>query len=290
MQQIDFWPGAPGARRLEVAMRNPLAEGVVHTVLQDRRLLAIRFARHAGNETQGAGMIATVGEGLPAGRLREDLLAHALDEARHGRMFQALARQANERRARPILRAMPRSDASGEAFDGDVAAFLAATHVAELRNLHLLDLYLTAPVRLAGGFDAKVRAVLGRVQADEHRHVSYTWRHVQGFLAEGRLTNDYMEACFAEFERLAWWEIASIARDAAETVVADAPVAPGVDPAPLIAALHAGGDAASKDFLGLVDLGQAVDAVTGDRACRFWSELARLAELRVHEPVLESAA
>lgn len=169
-------------------------------------VLAAEFHRHAATEGIGASTIALVGARCDDAALGEAMAAHARDEERHCRMFDALARHIAP--AEPNRFAHLHADNAEflAGFGGDVDWFLCDTHVAELRNLVLLGLYVQA----AEHAEAYVRHSLRRIFDDEWRHVAYTAPHVAALLARGSAERAefaatviaYAEAAMADADRL----------------------------------------------------------------------------------------
>ena len=212
-----MWPNSSGVQRIIDATNDPMSIAVTEALFADRRLLATRFARHGVSEAAGADLLRKVAGRVSSPRLRADLERHANDEARHARMFNAQARLTDLASAKCAMRTLPRSDHSGEGFDGNIPRFMASTHVAELRNQHLLGLYADRGLPMLGGRSAtRTSAALSKVAADEDRHVAYTYGYVTTFMRAGALDADYLEDCAEQYARLVWWEIASIACDAAQ--------------------------------------------------------------------------
>lgn len=146
-------------------------------------MLAGEFYRHSATEGIGATTIALVGGRCDDPALARAMAAHARDERRHCRMFDALARRLAPAMPNRFADLHADNDAFLGAFGGDLDWFLCDTHVAELRNLVLLGLYVRAAGR--AGVPAHVRPTLRRIFDDEWRHVAYTAPHVAAVIARG---------------------------------------------------------------------------------------------------------
>lgn len=145
-------------------------------------VLAIELYRHSTTEGTGAKTIEHVGRAFASGPLQDIMIAHAEDEIRHSKMFAALARHYD-------APAIPSFDTIIEAnedfianFDGNVDWFLSDTHIAELRNLAILDMYITA-ARTVTPTETWAIKTFEKIFDDEWRHVSYTASYTADLLS-----------------------------------------------------------------------------------------------------------
>ncbi len=146
-------------------------------------VLAAEFHRHSATEGIGATTIALVAGHCTDPALAAAMAAHARDEERHCRMFDALARHLAPAEPNRFAHLHADNQAFIDGFGGDVDWFLCDTHIAELRNLVLLGLYVRAAQ--AAGAEPYVRRSLERIFADEWRHVAYTAPRVAEVIARG---------------------------------------------------------------------------------------------------------
>jgi hypothetical protein len=171
-------------------------------------VLAAEFHRHSATEGIGAATIALVGERCGDPGLGQAMAAHARDEERHCRMFDALARHLAPAEPNRFADLHADNAAFLEGFGGDVDWFLCDTHIAELRNLALLGLYVRAAERADAA--AYVRHTLARIFDDEWRHVAYTAPRVAAVIARraadraefAATVTAYAEAAMADADRL----------------------------------------------------------------------------------------
>lgn len=171
-------------------------------------VLAAEFYRHSATEGIGAATIALVADRCTDPVLGRAMAAHARDEKRHCDMFEALARHLAPAEPNRFAHLHADNDAFLAGFGGDVDWFLCDTHIAELRNLVLLGLYVRAAE--AAGAEAYVRRSLERIFDDEWRHVSYTAPLVAAVIARGEpdraefaaTVAAYAEAAMADADRI----------------------------------------------------------------------------------------
>ena len=171
-------------------------------------VLAAEFYRHSATEGIGAATIALVGAGCDDPVLAKAMAAHARDEERHCRMFDALARHLAPAEPNRFADLHADNAAFLDGFGGDVDWFLCDTHIAELRNLVLLGLYVRAAEHAQT--EAYVCHTLARIFDDEWRHVAYTAPRVAAVIARGAADRaefaatvaTYAEAAMADADRL----------------------------------------------------------------------------------------
>jgi len=204
------------------AYRNALSALDDESYLPDSRLMlevnramlarpvvaASRFRRHAAHEASGSRFIAFVAEKHAEGGLQRQLWKHAKDEARHSRIFTALAAWLAPGAARAPMEKPAGDDGAGDpsSFNGDIASFLVATHLAEIRNLALLGQYRSILAAAPGATNDRLRQVLDRVHADESHHVAYTAAHVSQQFEVSPRTSERFEWYVDSYVRDAWAE------------------------------------------------------------------------------------
>lgn len=153
----------------------------------------------ARTETDGAADIARAAGFATEAWLQTQLLRHASDEARHGRMFAALAAERRRRAPSgafaaddPDLRPISLLDraTNGELHGRSTAelmesqgeiAYVAMLHVAETRARGVF-----ATLRGAWGDDPMIAAALDTALRDETYHVAYTRRYLDDARRGGR--------------------------------------------------------------------------------------------------------
>ncbi|CAM2070272.1 hypothetical protein SCOR_33175 [Sulfidibacter corallicola] len=178
----------------------------------DNRALAFRLKRHSEHETLGARFIEAIATEHADGQLQEDLLAHAADEYRHGRMFKTIYKEVAATTMTDDFDDH-RETVENElaAFDGALVSFLFASHTAEIRNYYLLHQYLELITGVDKPYRHRLEAVLHQVMGDEIRHVVYTARYVNELLAEDPSRAILLDGYLAEYSRMSWQEMALIA-------------------------------------------------------------------------------
>lgn len=156
----------------------------VETLMKDAAALATDFTRHACAENIGSTTIRHIATTCADGELRTKMLAHADDEDRHSRMFAALAKHVDAPVAEGLATLTSENEVFLEEFGGDLSWFLADTHIAELRNLAILGLYVKAAVE-APQRELHVVKTLEKIFRDEWSHVSYTAPLVAALVGAG---------------------------------------------------------------------------------------------------------
>lgn len=148
--------------------------------------LAARLLVHSVNEAVGAAVLGRVARHHSGTQDCRLLARHARDEARHSKMLaQASAAIHPELSTnRSHVRARAASEIGG--YDGCLMNFYCATHVAEIRNLFVLDQYLelvrARPQLAVYSLERLFKSIL----ADEERHVDYTRRIIEPWLEDGQ--------------------------------------------------------------------------------------------------------
>ncbi|WP_141332783.1 hypothetical protein [Myxococcus sp. AB025B] len=185
--------------------------GVNEAMFRHPGALLHRLERHSRNETEGARLIAYVAEHHAEGPLREDLLKHAQDEFRHGRMLGALVdRLSGVEGASPHVEREEHAE-NAVGFDGNVVGFLCATHVAEIRTFSLLEQYLLLSPRLPNTTGSKVVACFEAIHRDEVRHLVYTARHLNEWMRTNEQPGLILVNYLQSYSRDSWREISEMA-------------------------------------------------------------------------------
>lgn len=185
-------------------------------MLAEPEVAARRFARHSRHESSGSRFIEAVAERFADDEdLRERLLVHARDEARHCLMFAALADRfaggtPHGGDAPPVD-----DDATIDSFNGDLTNFLIATHTAEVRNLALLHQYTRILSASTDPRSTRILHVIGSVHEDESRHVAYTADYVSRALESNSDAPALFEAYNENYVRDSWSEVSMICADLA---------------------------------------------------------------------------
>jgi hypothetical protein len=144
-------------------------------------VLAVEFLRHSSTEGIGARTIGHVARTCASGSLQNSMIAHADDEVRHSKMFAALANHYGAPSLSLFDDLVNDNESFIEAFKGDLGWFLCDTHIAEIRNLQILSLYVSAS-RRATSTETWAVKTLERILEDEWRHVGYTSPYVADLL------------------------------------------------------------------------------------------------------------
>jgi hypothetical protein len=175
-------------------------------------VLARRLQRMSEHETSGARIIERVATGYADGQLRSQLLAHAEDEYRHGRMLGGFsAKVAGEADMRaPVVESLSTEEHAAQ-FNGNLQQFLLATHIAELRNLALLSQYRAASAIASENLRAPLLSLFTAISKDEARHVAYTGLLVNDIVARDVSWERMFREYVAVYDRQGWAEVEMIA-------------------------------------------------------------------------------
>jgi hypothetical protein len=163
-------------------------------------ILAVELLRHSSTEGIGARTIGHIGRTRASGSLRNLMITHAEDEVRHSKMFFALASHYNAPSVSLFNEIIEENEAFIEGFQGDLDWFLCDTHIAELRNLLILGMYVSAA---RGAASAEMWAIktLEKIFDDEWRHVSYTAPYVADLLGRASENCDEFVDTFVHYSR-----------------------------------------------------------------------------------------
>jgi hypothetical protein len=152
-------------------------EPLIDSQFHNTAVLAEEFHRHSSTEAIGARTIRHVAEMRASGDLKERMLAHATDETRHSKMFLALAEHYTNSNTPSFHKIIQDNNDFIENFEGSLDWFLCDTHIAELRNLAILGMYVKGAKRHAPA-QTWATKTLEKIFDDEWRHVSYTAPYV----------------------------------------------------------------------------------------------------------------
>ena len=187
----------------------------MHDVLfANEKVLAAQLAIHANNELLGSQVIEMAAASCSIGQLKEQMISHAKDEARHSKIFSGLSRNVSDKILSPNYQQKYNVDLdeTGELYDGNIASFICSTHVAEIRTLYVLEDYRRCLRALNNDWAPKFLAALDTLYADELKHAFYTAVWVDKFLKKGKITSDYLKLCFHSYERQAWLGMSNLGR------------------------------------------------------------------------------
>lgn len=169
-------------------------------VFGESESLAARLLVHSVNEAVGAAVLRRVAK-YHAGTDDSVLLGrHARDEARHSKMLaQASARLLpGVTTSRTHVRERALSEIDG--YDGALMHFYCATHVAEIRNLFVLDQYIGLALMSPDLASHNIADLFASIRADEARHVAYTRRKIEPWLEAERQSADIFKR-YAEIHK-----------------------------------------------------------------------------------------
>jgi len=153
---------------------------VVRRYFERPGLIASEFFRHSVTEGIGAKTILHVADNFAGPGLQSQMRRHAQDELRHSKLFMALSRYHEREYTENLEPAVAENDQFIEHFSGEVEWFLCDTHIAELRNVVMLTLYMEGAK--ATNASSWVIKTLSKVLSDERRHVTYTLPYVMNLL------------------------------------------------------------------------------------------------------------
>jgi|CXWL01.1.fsa_nt_gi hypothetical protein len=223
----------PGACALAQDMTSEFSRLLVAATFRNPRLLQYQLTTHSRSETDGSEFLLEVANLARNPQLRSQLHDHAMDEAKHGRIYTALSERAKEVwLLSDFCGNEGRRDESREAFNGSMVRFFMSLHVAEIRNRLLLDVYLDE----IGAIDdksmrARMYAAIGKIRDDEVRHVNYTLPFVIHGLAAASIALEDVDKAFSMFRSLYWTEASETLRMAATLVTSELPSEGGVEAA-----------------------------------------------------------
>jgi hypothetical protein len=185
---------------------------VAISMLAQPAATAHRFKRHSEHETAGAEILQRVANRNACAAWRPLLLAHARDEFKHGRMFAGFCSKISRASgiATPSIGRLD-TDSHARAFDGNMANFMIATHVAELRSLALLKHYEEGAKTAPPPLRLLLPKLLATVTSDERRHVTYTGMLVSALVADSQVSEAAFRGYVDVYNRDTWMEISVIA-------------------------------------------------------------------------------
>lgn len=181
----------------------------------DEAILFQRMCSIAREEACGASLLTWAGQRCD-GSLTQLLAKHSKDESRHCRIYLAAAGlvDPSQRRTRPRhLEVDPSEEIPPHAGPEHVAGLIASMHVAEVRNMMNLTLYLQCIAECSRSYGGRMQTLLRSVAADELWHVNYTAKLVNAWLYSGTIQeNDFEQTVhgYARFwqgdvERIEQW-------------------------------------------------------------------------------------
>lgn len=185
------------------------------TIFRNSDLLNYRLQRHSFTETLGSKTIKAQALKPQFGPLRDALLDHAKDEARHGRMFGALHQKifGSKSRKYDFSKIEKANDEQVADENISVVGFMFDTHVAEVRTLAMLKNYETVIDELEDKkWKTAAKALIAKIQADENNHISYTGAYVSKIIDETPELAKKLTNSFLNYSKMGWADIADMSR------------------------------------------------------------------------------
>lgn len=165
-------------------------------VFENSESLAARLLVHSVNEAVGAAVLKRVAKHHDGSEDSVLLGRHARDEARHSKLLAQASADIlpGVIRSHTHVRARAASEIAG--YDGNLMNFYCATHVAEIRNLFVLDQYISLARHLAQPISNSLVTLFASILADEGRHVAYTRGRIEPWLnSEANAANTFRQYC-----------------------------------------------------------------------------------------------
>ena len=194
-------------RLYELAFKAELSRSIqgqyalIQSYMVEPFYLARIMARHSQSEQIGADTLAYAASFTNHSGLRSRMIAHAADEARHAAIFAALGRKIDKTAGYDGSSLKAENDLFISQFDGDTFGLLMDTHIAELRNLRVLDIYLSLLPSWNSTHRDVVEAAIASIRADEKRHLTYTAVIIERALGTDARAWHRLSASMAGYER-----------------------------------------------------------------------------------------
>lgn len=195
------------------SIASPAMLSMNEKLFKSDKLLNYRFYRHAWSEKLGSDAIIRVAGRVADVSLRSEMVRHGDDEARHSKIFSALAAKTGEAIGFDHDResAEDESNKQVDLLADDVASFLCDTHVAEIRTYYMLNQYVKCSGPAVLKYGEGFRSALQSVQSDEERHITYSGKHLNRWLDSNEVTPERLSNTVMLYSRSGWLEIAEMA-------------------------------------------------------------------------------
>lgn len=190
----------------------PLMVGLIDTLLSNSKMMAYNLLQNAIDEAKGAARVHLIAERHAPDPLKKEMLRHAGDEMRHSRQFaEMIFCTGYEYEDTSDTKETAHAAEEVLAFDDDLYAFICRVHSIEIRSWVMLRHYL----RILHKYPEKnIRAmipVFEQILNDEIRHVVYTGKWVNKWLAENPALPSVLSECVAHTNRETWHDVAGMA-------------------------------------------------------------------------------
>jgi len=201
---------------LAVSPAMQIRQSIAKLVASDLALLQRNFRRHSFGELATSQTLQSIASTLKPTSLREEMLAHADDELRHSKLFSALAKSLQQSTGytdcEDFSWILDDDRRFVENYAGDIVEFICNVFAAEVRSHSFVTSYITA-LRADDSAQAKrICKVLARILDDEGRHIGYTGRYINQWMASNLDLAESLERSFKAFDRNSWVDIAGTAQ------------------------------------------------------------------------------
>lgn len=178
-----------------------LLDSVTDVLFNNRQSLASRMLRHAEHEAIGAQFIRMISQRLNHDSiLKQQVIEHATDEEKHAKLFASLAEKLKSDGDTDYIYKYDIEKDIDE-FNGDIDLFFISTHAAEIRNLFILDAYMSQVHQNSTHLPSSFFKAIEVIQHDEINHVSYT-QEIVSELVKNESHLHYFNYCINDYEHL----------------------------------------------------------------------------------------
>ena len=190
----------------------PLMVGLIDTLLSDSKMMAYNLLQNSIDEAKGAARVHLIAERHAPEPLKKEMLRHVGDEMRHSRQFaEMISCTGYEYEDTSHEEETARAAEEVLAFDDDLYAFVCRVHSIEIRSWVMLRHYLRILRKYPEESIRAMIPVFEQILDDEIRHVIYTGKWVNGWLAENPTLSSVLTECVAHTNRETWHDVAGMA-------------------------------------------------------------------------------
>jgi hypothetical protein len=188
-------------------------------LFNNKLILAKKLYQHSLYEKMGGELIQTYANKLAEDKLKDDMLAQARDEFKHGKMLKSLIRYTGYKPDEFKGMYLVPEDEKLPDFKDDIQVFICFIHAAEIRTLIMLHQYLNIIENADDSMIKNMRPMLVHIKMDEEQHAAYTANYINHWLLDKDSLKETLINCFIYTNKESWQELANMTNNFANEQV-----------------------------------------------------------------------
>jgi len=191
---------------------SPIMEGLVKTLLNNKKMMAFNLIQNSIDEAKGAARIKIIAEKYADKSLKEEMIKHVNDEMRHSALFASLIPYTGFEIEKDINDNNYKEVDLVFDFDDNLKEFICRVHSIEVRSWTMLRHYLRNLNNLKDKNIIKIRPTIEIIMKDEINHVCYTGKAVSEWLKEDEALYQTFVKCINHTNKETWQDVINMSQ------------------------------------------------------------------------------